>query len=102
MMNLLYKNTMWKSNPDDASYPQTPFEWRKWIENKLDIDETQGYDFTHNATFPLQRVVELWNKEFTAKRGYSPDFIPALTRNKNGFLKWVYGGGSEPNWMKSD
>ncbi|TET11322.1 MAG: hypothetical protein E3J86_03215 [Candidatus Thorarchaeota archaeon] len=93
---------MRKTIPDDVIYPQTSFEWRKWIEKKLNIDETQGSFFTENATFLHQRLVDLWNREFTAERGYSPDFIPALTRNKNGFLKWVYGGGSEPNWMKSD
>ena len=93
---------MRKTIPDDVIYPQTPLEWRKWIEKRLDIDEPQGYDFTEKSTFPLQRLEDLWNMEFSPDRGYSPDFIPALTRNKIGFLKWVYGGGFEPNWIKSD
>lgn len=86
----------------DSVYPHTPLDWRKWITRNLDIDEIYGVELVENEIFPLQQLEETWKREFTHERGYSPDFIPALIRNMNGFLKWVYSGGSEPNWMRSD
>ena len=35
-------------------------------------------------------------------KGYVPDFIPALIRNKFGFLKWVYVDSPEPFWKGKD
>ncbi len=93
---------MRKKNTDGVIYPLTLFEWRKWIEKNLDIDELKGYDMVEKEIFPLGTLIIIWKQEFSAECGYSPDFIPALTRNKIGFLKWVYSGGSEPNWKKSD
>ena len=94
---------MTKTNPTtDVEYPQPSEEWRKWIEFHLGIDDSQGRKWAQENKFPFERLVEIWNELFRSKNGYSPSFIPALTRNKNGFVKWVYCSGPEPNWTKSD
>ena len=86
----------------DVSYPQTSIEWRVWIQTQMDIDETHGAKLVDEGAFPHNRLVSTWEREFTVEKGYSPQFIPALTRNVLRFLSWVYGGSSEPNWTKSD
>ena len=91
-----------KDSNEVVKYPQNPDEWRTWIENMMNVNQEQGTRFFERGVFPIDLLVKVWKKEFTIENGYSSDFIPALTRNKSGFLKWVYGGGHEPNWMKSD
>ena len=83
-------------------YPSNPDEWRQWIRVKLDIDHKEGVEHFVKRTFPFRKLVRLWQIEFTPDKGYSPDFIPALIRNKMGFVSWVYGDGPEPNWTKDD
>ncbi|MHA1905191.1 MAG: hypothetical protein ACXABC_15205, partial [Candidatus Thorarchaeota archaeon] len=69
---------------------------------KLDINQKEGVEHFVKETFPYSKLVRLWQIEFTADKGYSRDFIHALTRNKKGFISWVYGDGPEPNWTKDD
>lgn len=87
---------------NDVDYPQNPEEWRIWVRDKLGISEAEGIRFLEGGSFPLGNLVKAWESEFTVANGFSPNFIPALTRNKNGFVKWENGNGSEPNWTKSD
>ena len=83
-------------------YPANPTEWILWIESKIDIDERHGRGLCESSSFPLDRLIAAWEEEFSIDKGYSPEFIPALVRNKRGFLKWVYLGSNEPNWRNSD
>jgi len=85
-----------------VEYPQTPRQWRTWIRIKLRIPEEKANHLLEENEFPQQSLLTKWQAEFTQTKGYSPDFIPALSRNLNGFLQWVYKNGSEPNWSKSD
>ncbi len=83
-------------------YPQTPEEWRIWISERIGISKEQAIKYLLEENFPLQSLLDAWITEFTPAKGYSPDFVPALSRNQNGFLSWVYADGSEPNWSKCD
>jgi hypothetical protein len=85
-----------------TEYPQSPNEWRIWLKTFLRIDSEQGRKWASENTFPFDRLVKLWNEQFSSEHGFSPAFIPALTRNKHGFVKWVYLEHDEPNWSKSD
>jgi len=85
-----------------VSYPQTPIEWIDWISKRLEIDEVQGRSLAESGAFPFNLLVRAWEMEFDERHGFHPNFIPALTRNKIGFVKWVYCNDPEPNWMKSD
>ncbi|MFW9843946.1 MAG: hypothetical protein ACFFEV_05170 [Candidatus Thorarchaeota archaeon] len=86
----------------NVEYPQTPEAWQEWIFTHLDISAENGSILTKDNRFPFDILVSLWNREFGEENGYSPSFIPALTRNKQGFIEWVYLGHPEPNWSKSD
>jgi hypothetical protein len=83
-------------------YPVDVMEWRAWVEKKLGYTSQQCVDFLHQNSFPIIKLVEVWRREFTVEKGYSPDFIPALERNKKGFLLWLYADGDEPFWRGSD
>jgi len=85
-----------------VEYPLTPEEWLLWLETNLNIDKEQGREMVEKLTFPLDVLVDIWENEFSVELGYSPSFIPALIRNKNGFVKWVYCDCPEPNWSNSD
>jgi hypothetical protein len=86
----------------NVEYPQSPEEWRDWIWKYLKISEEEGSVLFEWDDFPTDRLLEVWNREFSDDRGYSSQFIPALTRNVKGFVRWVYSEGPEPNWKKSD
>jgi hypothetical protein len=85
-----------------VDYPMTPDEWQIWIESHLDISKEEGTRILLSNLFPIEKLVEKWNQEFDTEKGYSTGFIPALIRNKIGFLIWVYDSGTEPYWKDSD
>jgi hypothetical protein len=87
---------------NDVNYPQNPEQWRIWVHKKLGISEEEGICLLERGNFPLSNLVKAWERDFSAANGFSLNFIPALTRNRNGFVRWVYGNGPEPNWTKSD
>jgi len=87
---------------EDIEYPMTPEGWRDWLEIHLEISEEQGHEIAKNGTFPFESLIAVWEKEFSVEHGYSSSFIPALTRNKLGFINWVYLDQNEPDWSKSD
>jgi hypothetical protein len=87
---------------DEVKYPQKPEEWQIWLKSNLGIDRVQGKSLIQDDKFPFDQLVALWGKKFSSDNGYSPSFIPALVRNKVGFVRWVYLNGHEPNWSKSD
>ena len=89
-------------NNNAPKYPHSPAEWQLWIEGKLHISKSQGIDLFNSSAFPINQLEECWNQEFAVENGYSPDFIPALLRNVNGFLRWIYDYGPEPNWRNAD
>ena len=87
---------------DEVGYPQDIVDWQAWIIHKLGLDLVQARSLMNEDRFPFDRLIEAWESKFSSDNGYSPNFTPALVRNKVGFVKWVYFGGSEPNWTKSD
>ena len=90
------------SHDSVVMYPQDIVDWQAWIIHHLDLDILQVRSLMEEGNFPFARLIAVWQKEFSSERGYSPNFIPALTRNKVGFVRWVYLQGSEPNWKKTD
>ncbi len=85
-----------------AEYPTDPSEWQVWIEKHLGIDVEKAVMLLELDSFPTEDLELLWQEEFTAEKGYVPDFIPALLRNKIGLIQWVYCGDDEPDWRGSD
>lgn len=85
-----------------AVYPTNPSEWQVWIEKHLDIDVEKAVMLLESDSFPTEDLEALWQREFTAEKGYVSDFIPALLRNKMGLIRWVYCGYDEPDWRGSD
>ena len=79
-------------------YPQNPEEWRRWILSNLGIDKAQGRELIKDDTFPFSDLIQVWEQEFNVENGFSPSFIPALSRNKSGFVLWVFLDAPEPNW----
>jgi hypothetical protein len=86
----------------DPYYPTRPEEWRDWIHLKIGLSEEDAKDLLERGLFPYDKMVACWQREFSSKKGYSPAFIPALTRNKRGLVEWVYRGGNEPLWTGMD
>ena len=86
----------------EVDYPQNPEEWKDWIRAHLQISPEDGFVLANQEHFPFDRLIDIWKKEFGVERGYHASFIPALTRNKQGFIEWVYLESFEPNWSKSD
>jgi hypothetical protein len=84
----------------NKSYPQNPEEWQSTIQNEIGISKSEGQNFLQESQFPYQKLAH-WIQE-TFKEGFSSDFIPALLRNLQGFVEWVYGEGDEPFWPGSD
>jgi hypothetical protein len=86
----------------EVDYPQSPKAWRLWIEDNLGLTVKQGRELVEQGQFPFDQIEELWKRMFSEEHGYSAAFIPALTRNKDGLVQWVYMDKPEPNWTKSD
>ena len=85
-----------------VDYPQTVQQWRTWVRIKVGVSEEDGFILVKKNVFPKAALLQAWQIEFSTENGYSPDFIPALSRNIVGFLQWVYDEGDEPNWKMSD
>ena len=83
-------------------YPTIPSEWHHWIVTHLGYEVEDARELHNSRAFPVAELLDAWEREFNPTRGYSPDFIPALTRNVEGFLRWIYTNGPEPNWKGSD
>ncbi len=83
-------------------YPTQPKEWRDWIHSKIGLAEEEAKDLLQRGSFPYEKLTECWQEEFGLEHGYSPDFVPALSRNKRGFVLWVYENGHEPLWTGDD
>jgi hypothetical protein len=84
----------------DHTYPQQPAEWRSAIQDGIGLSEGAGCRACQTGEFPYGRL-ELWIQE-AFREGFSPDFVPALLRNIQGLVGWVYGQGDEPSWPGSD
>ena len=90
------------SRSHDANYPHNPKEWQKWLDHNLGISCNQCRVLIKEDKFPYNLLTKKWEEKFSSELGYSPSFIPALIRNKNSFVKWVYLDSPEPNWTQSD
>jgi len=81
-------------------YPQDQAAWRTAIETGIGLSHPEGTRALRAGTFPYARV-DRWIRA-TFADGYSPDFVPALTRNLRGLVDWAYGEGAEPWWPGAD
>lgn len=86
-------------NPRVHSYPQNVDEWRETIGKALNLTAREGKTRFQAGTFPFADLIGWIHREFGSDKGYRLDFIPALMRNRNGLIAWVYGNGSEPYWL---
>ena len=84
------------------AYPQSADEWREAIFRGLGLTPKEGKARYQAGTFPYSSLEAWLQQEFSAKKGYSPDFVPALLRNQKGLVNWVYGNGTEPYWPGKD
>lgn len=82
------------------SYPQNRHEWSTAIEQGLGITRAQGEELCRNGCFPKKELAEWLKDEYGEIHG--PDFVPALLRNINGLIAWVYGDRPEPFWPGKD
>ncbi len=85
-----------------VKYPTNPQDWQEWMKTYLGIPPERGISLLYSDSFPLDELIDLWKVEFSTEKGYVADFIPALVRNKNGLLRWVYLDEPEPDWRGSD
>ncbi|MFW9907155.1 MAG: hypothetical protein ACFFEF_01160 [Candidatus Thorarchaeota archaeon] len=83
-------------------YPTNPHEWQLWIHEHLGISATEARELLKKNSFPKEDLEALWREKFCIEEGYVQDFIPALSRNMTGLLRWVYCGEEEPNWTRCD
>lgn len=77
-------------------YPQTREEWSNAIEQSLGISQAKGEELLTTGKFPVQMLAEWLKKGYS--EGFGPNFLPALLRNINGLVTWVYGNKPEPYW----
>lgn len=89
-------------NAQTPSYPQDVDEWREAIDKALSLTSEEGKILHQAGIFPFDDLIVWIRREFSSDKGYSPDFISALIRNRNGLIAWVYGSGSEPYWPGQD
>ena len=85
---------------DKNRYPLNRNEWSQVIERGLGITQEQGTRLFQQNRFPVQELARWCRKEYSGCFG--PNFIPALLRNINGLIAWVYGNKPEPYWPGSD
>lgn len=83
-------------------YPQTSDEWRSAIASGFGLSPAEGITKYEAGIFPFDDFLVWLEKEFSADKGYSSDFVPALVRNLKGLVAWIYGKGSEPYWPGHD
>lgn len=84
------------------SYPQNVDEWREAIGKALKLTPEKGRARYQAGMFPFDDLTVWIRREFSVDKGYSPAFIPALIRNREGLIDWVYGDCSEPCWPGQD
>jgi hypothetical protein len=89
-------------NAERPPYPQSVDEWQEAIGEALNLTAEEGKARYQDNTFPFDDLAVWIRREFSADKGYSPGFIPALIRNRKGLIAWVYGDGSEPYWPGQD
>lgn len=83
-----------------ATWPQTTDEWAAAIEQGMGLSSEQAQQAYKAGQFAYGKLEEWIRSAFS--EGFSPEFVPALLRNKYGLVDWVYGAGSEPYWPGSD
>lgn len=83
-------------------FPQSAKAWQETIEAGLGITAVQGQQQWTTNNFPSEQLATWLTETYDAKHGYSPQFVPALLRNLQGLLAWIYGEGDEPYWPGSD
>ncbi|MFW9854280.1 MAG: hypothetical protein ACFFFG_04440 [Candidatus Thorarchaeota archaeon] len=83
-----------------SNYPQNKEEWQVAIYAGVGLTKLEGERKYQTQNFPYLKVEEWIQKSFS--EGFHPDFVPALLRNIQGLVAWVYGGKEEPNWSQSD
>lgn len=81
-------------------YPREPAEWRSAIREGIGISGSEGKKAYLAGKFPYEKL-ERWIRQ-TFTEDFSPEFMPALLRNRKGLVAWVYGDGAEPFWPGSD
>ena len=81
-------------------YPQSGDAWKQAIDAALGFTASEGAHALRMELFPFDRVETWIREEFTD--GFVTDFVPALLRNVQGLVSWVYGDGQEPFWPGSD
>lgn len=84
----------------DRTYPQEPAEWQSAIQASIGLSVHEGQQAHQAGKFPYQQL-EQWIQE-SFSHDFSPDFVPALLRNIQGLVAWVYGNAGEPSWPGSD
>ena len=85
-----------------VKFPQTAPQWQEAIAEGLGITAVQGRQSLANDIFPYEQLASWLEQTYSAQKGYSPEFVPALQRNISGLANWVYGNGAEPYWPGSD
>lgn len=82
-------------------YPQTGPAWAAQIAEGLGLAEASAR--AQHAAGTLNRAaVTAWIEQAFGDGPYSDPFVPALTRNLEGLLRWAYADGGEPYWPGSD
>jgi len=86
----------------EPTWPQNADEWRLAIHGAVGVTPEEGDRLFRTGELPRQRLLDWLAAAYGPERGYHPDFVPALTRNVDGLLRWAYGGGPEPFWPGHD
>lgn len=84
------------------SWPRSAAEWRAAFAAGLGLSPADGARRLRDGTLPHDDIEAFLKDAYAQERGYHPDFVPALLRNRDGLIAWVYGDGAEPNWPGSD
>jgi hypothetical protein len=90
------------------NYPKINEEWRKAIHNAFGISPDEGRKLYTNKALPgVGQGFSLAKQRLSIPKGLpykncGKNFIEALNRNKNDFISWIYGEGSEPYWPGKD
>lgn len=84
------------------SYPKNAVEWRDFIASKFGISPEEGKTYYQAKNFPTDSFISWIRQEFSVDSGYSHTFIPAIVRNLEGLITWIYGEGNEPYWPGED
>ena len=87
---------------NDAQWPQNAPEWRALIETEVGLDQEAGRRQYDEGSLDRPALIAWFGARFGPERGYHPNFVPALSRNINGFLGWLYGDQPEPLWSGDD